>query len=140
MTMVEETTAPIAGAVLVVDDEPGLRFPISEVLRDAGVVVLEAGNADEALELLQSDRSIRVVFSDVRMPGTMDGVGLATAIESAQLNITVILASGNPPVLTDPFRPIITKPYSLDLVSAQILRALNSPDDGKNSAPYTPSF
>lgn len=112
-------------SVLVADDESALRFPISEVLRDAGVNVVEAGNADEALAHLWADRTIGVVFSDVRMPGSMDGIGLAEVIETNFTDVCVILTSGNVPSQIDPFRRIIAKPYNLDQVSSQILRALS---------------
>jgi len=54
---------------------------LAEQLRNAGYVVLEASNADEGLDLLQSQR-VRVVVSDIRMPGRMDGVELARAIRA----------------------------------------------------------
>ncbi|ESQ92818.1 response regulator [Asticcacaulis benevestitus] len=111
-------------SVLVVDDETALRFPISELLRDAGVIVVEAGNADEALAYLWADRTIGVVFSDVRMPGSMDGIGLAEVIETNFTDVRVILTSGNVPSQIDPFRQIIAKPYDLDEVLAQILDTL----------------
>ena len=63
--------------VLVVEDEPILRFDIVDTLNDAGFHVHEAGNATEAIEILTQNTGIRLVFTDVDMPGGMDGIKLA---------------------------------------------------------------
>ena len=79
--------------ILLVEDEVLVRMSLAEQLRSAGYVVLEASNADEALDLLQSQR-VRVVVSDIRMPGRMDGVELARAIRAQHPGIKIVLASG----------------------------------------------
>ena len=79
--------------ILLVEDEVLVRMSLAEQLRSAGYVVLEASNADEALDLLQSQR-VRVVVSDIRMPGRMDGVELARAIRAQRPEIKIVLASG----------------------------------------------
>ena len=79
--------------ILIVEDEVLVRMSLAEQLRSAGYVVLEASNADEALDLLQSQR-VRVVVSDIRMPGRMDGVELARAIRAQHPGIKIVLASG----------------------------------------------
>jgi CheY-like chemotaxis protein len=66
---------------------------LAEQLRNAGYVVLEASNADDALDLLQGHR-VRVLLSDIRMPGRMDGVELARAIRAQHPEIKIVLASG----------------------------------------------
>ena len=108
----------------MVDDEVALRFPIVEVLRDAGLTVVEAGSAQEALDRLWNDPLIRLVFSDVRMPGAMDGIGLAQTVEANFTDISVILTSGTVPSQTDPYREIIAKPYSLERVADRIIHTL----------------
>lgn len=80
--------------VLVVDDEPLLRLFNVDMLSDAGFDVLEAGNADEALRLLEQTDDIRVVFTDVEMPGQIDGFGLADRIEALWPEIGVVVTSG----------------------------------------------
>jgi CheY-like chemotaxis protein len=79
--------------ILLVEDEVLVRMSLAEQLRNAGYVVLEASNADEALDLLQGQR-VRVVLSDIRMPGRMDGVELARAIRAQHPEIKIVLASG----------------------------------------------
>jgi two-component system, response regulator PdtaR len=63
-------------------------------LRDAGLRVVEAANADEALMYVKTDPSVRFVFRDVRMPGSMDGIELAQRLRSEFPHITVALSSG----------------------------------------------
>lgn len=84
---------PSAETVLVVEDEVLIRMVISAYLRDCGYAVIEAANADEAIVVLQQfERGVDVVFSDVEMPGTMDGFGLAQWIRSNKPGVDVILA------------------------------------------------
>ena len=78
--------------ILVVEDEVLLRMFIADELRSAGYNVLEASNAGEALDLL-SGQPVQLLFSDIRMPGTMDGVELARAIRSRYPEIKVVLTS-----------------------------------------------
>jgi CheY-like chemotaxis protein len=78
--------------ILLVEDEVLVRMSLAEELRSAGYVVLEASNADEALDVLRSQR-VRVVISDIRMPGRLDGVELARAIRAQHPEIKIVLAS-----------------------------------------------
>jgi CheY-like chemotaxis protein len=81
--------------ILVVDDEVLIRMAVSDFLQECGFKVLEAGTAAEAIEMIQSRQSaIDLVFSDVRMPGDMDGFGLAKWIRT-NAGLPVILASGD---------------------------------------------
>jgi two-component system, response regulator PdtaR len=64
-------------AVLIVEDEPLVRTIAVELLQDAGLEVCEAGHADEAIPVLESRNEIRVLFTDVRVPGSMNGYALA---------------------------------------------------------------
>jgi len=80
--------------VLVVDDEPLIRFATVEALEDAGFEVLEAGNADEALVLLQKSE-VDAVFTDVNMPGTTDGLGLMAQVRAHSPQTRVIVTSGH---------------------------------------------
>jgi CheY-like chemotaxis protein len=83
----------VAGTILVVDDEILIRLVIAEYLRDCGYKVIEAAHADEALLVLgQSERSIDVVFTDVEMPGSMDGFALARWVRAKRPDVDVILA------------------------------------------------
>lgn len=68
--------------VLVVEDEALIRLDAVHMIEDAGYEVVEAANADEAIRILEQHREIHVVFTDVNMPGSMDGLKLAHAIRN----------------------------------------------------------
>jgi DNA-binding NtrC family response regulator len=80
--------------ILIVEDEPLIRLALSEHLQDLGFQVLEAANAAEATALLDRHRGIDLVFSDVRMPGEMDGIALAQWILEHRPGMPVMLTSG----------------------------------------------
>lgn len=81
--------------VLVVEDEPLVRMDISEQMRDLGFIVLEAADADAAILLLMSNSDIQVVFTDVDMPGSMDGLKLAAAVRDRWPPVKIIVTSGH---------------------------------------------
>ncbi len=81
--------------VLIVEDEPLVRLTGANLLAEAGFEVLEAGNADEALRILEATPEVRVVFSDVEMPGSLDGLGLARNICRRWPSIGIVLTSGH---------------------------------------------
>jgi CheY-like chemotaxis protein len=85
----------MSAGVLIVEDEPLLRSMAVEFLSEAGLVTFEAENATDALELL-NDRApeVAVLFTDVRMPGSMDGLELARVAHSSWPWIRVIVTSG----------------------------------------------
>ncbi|WP_375411622.1 sensor histidine kinase [uncultured Bradyrhizobium sp.] len=80
--------------VLVVEDEMVLRMQAVDLVEDAGFNAVEAVNADEALSLLESRSDISLLFSDIQMPGTMDGLKLAQAVRLRWPSIKIILVSG----------------------------------------------
>ncbi|HXN89773.1 MAG TPA: response regulator [Methylocella sp.] len=81
--------------VLIVEDEPLVRLTGADLLAEAGFDVLEAGNADEALRILEATPDVRVVFSDVEMPGSLDGLALASRICRRWPSIGIVLTSGH---------------------------------------------
>jgi len=81
--------------VLVVEDETLVRMDISDQLQDLGFKVLEAAHADEAIDMLIANPDIRVVFTDVDMPGSMNGLKLAAAVRKRWPPIKIIVASGH---------------------------------------------
>ncbi len=90
--------APMASAqkrVLMVEDELLIRFSLSEELRDAGLEVIEAINADEAVTILDSSVRIDLMISDVRMPGPMDGIELLCLVKARYPAMPVIIFSGH---------------------------------------------
>lgn len=86
--------SPFARSVLVVEDEVLIRLAVSDYLRECGYQVIEASNAEEAIRVLQAGIKVDVVFSDVNMPGELDGFGLAQWIRRERSDIRTILASG----------------------------------------------
>lgn len=92
--MVADPVASGHARVLVVEDEPLLRMFNADMLIDAGFDVLEAADATEALHLLETNSDIRVVFTDVEMPGALDGFALAQRIEALWPDIGVLVTSG----------------------------------------------
>lgn len=81
--------------MLVVEDEPFSRFHAVNLVEDAGFIAIEAANADEAIAILESRKDIRIVFTDIDMPGSMDGLKLARAVRERWPPIELILISGH---------------------------------------------
>jgi CheY-like chemotaxis protein len=114
------------GVVLVVEDDPLVRFNAVLMLEDAGFEVLEAPDADAAIELLETRSDITVIFTDIEMPGTMDGLKLAFAVRDRWPPVAIIIASGRirPQPHEMPSRvTFLRKPYSEAEVLASIGRA-----------------
>src|ERR1700730_13577399 len=80
--------------VLVVEDEMTLRMRAVDIVEDAGFTPIEAVNADEALAILESRSDIVLLFTDIQMPGSMDGLKLAQAVHRRWPAIKIILVSG----------------------------------------------
>lgn len=80
--------------ILVVEDEAIIRMEAVQMLEDAGFVALEAGDAHEALGILEVRADIRAIFTDINMPGTMDGLRLVRAVRGRWPPIHVIVTSG----------------------------------------------
>jgi CheY-like chemotaxis protein len=111
--------APARRCILVVEDELLVRMMLSDELRDAGYDVLEAYNADEALVILQSVARVDLIVSDVRMPGSMDGLGLLKEVKETFPAIPVIITSAHlhPGFATkDGAAVFFAKPYKLETV------------------------
>ena len=80
--------------VLLVEDEQLLRMDAVEMIRSAGFEVIEAANADDAIEILEVRRDITLVFTDIQMPGSMDGLKLARAVRGRWPPIKIVATSG----------------------------------------------
>ena len=81
--------------VLVVEDDFLNRLHAVNLVEDAGYIAVEASNADEAITILEARKDIRIVFTDIDMPGSMDGLKLAHAIRERWPPIELILTSGH---------------------------------------------
>ncbi|MDB5450326.1 MAG: hypothetical protein JWQ52_1454 [Phenylobacterium sp.] len=88
-------SAPEPIVIAVVDDELLVRMIAEEVLTDEGYHVLEAGDADEALRILEARPDTRVLFTDVTMPGSLNGYALAEIARRRWPQLLVIVASGD---------------------------------------------
>jgi len=104
--------------VLVVDDEVVIRMTVTDALEDAGFVVIEAGTADEALGILESE-VIHFLFTDIQMPGQKSGVDLANEVATRFPEAGIIVASGrirSHEIALPPTAQFLSKPYNLDSI------------------------
>lgn len=112
-------------AVLVVEDEPLLLLDAVDLMEDAGFTTYGVGNADAAIRLLETHPEIRVLFTDVDMPGTMDGLKLAAYVRDRWPPVVLIVTSGfwtvKPSVLPDDCL-FLPKPYA----AATLLQAIHA--------------
>ncbi len=109
--------------ILVVEDELLVRLDALDMIVDAGFEVLEAANADEALRLLAERDDICLVFSDVDLPGSMDGIRLARAVAERWPPVRLILTSGHVPVSRDLLPEggrFVPKPYRAEEIARTI--------------------
>src|SRR5580658_7363399 len=111
--------------VLVVEDEPLTLMDAVELVADAGFEALSARNADDAIHILESRDDIRVIFTDVNMPGSMDGLKLACVARNRWPPIEIIVTSGldfkAAPRL--PERGVfLSKPYTPAQITGALLR------------------
>jgi CheY-like chemotaxis protein len=120
-------------AVLVVEDDELVRVLAADMAASAGHKVYQAAHADEAIQLLERNLDIRIVLTDVEMPGTMDGVKLAHYIRDRWPPIQLIVVSGAK-VLAEKDLPLgasfLSKPYTHDHISEQLremVTRINSP-------------
>lgn len=131
--MSDISTVPYA---LVVDDDALILTDVCQILEDAGFRVLSALSGDEALPLLERHGdSICVLFTDVEMPGALNGFGLARHCAERLPEVVVMVASGRvAPVDGDlpGSATFIRKPFSAEVVHARLLELL---PDGKQPAP-----
>jgi CheY-like chemotaxis protein len=117
-----DRTVSAGKTILVVEDEVLVRLDISDYLRARGYNVIEANSAAEAIQVLKNGLDVAAVFTDVRMPGTVDGIDLAHFVKTHHPHIPVIITSGHVPPKEIPasFGPLITKPYDREQVLKMI--------------------
>ena len=87
---------PPNALIVVVDDDVFERMGASSMFSDAGYRVLEAENADEALRFFETNANIRLLFTDVSMPGSMSGSDLAHQVAERWSSVGIIMTSGRP--------------------------------------------
>jgi len=109
--------------VLVVEDEPLLLMTAIDIVEGAGFEAIAARDADEAIRLLESIPDIRILFTDIHMPGSMDGLKLAAAVRRRWPPIEIIIVSGmkRPDAAEMPERSVFfSKPYDPRAVSGAL--------------------
>lgn len=113
--------------ILIVEDEPILRMAFAEAARDAGYDVIEAANSQGALRHLASEKVVDLVFSDIYLPGGMDGVALARRIKLDHPDVKILLTSGRGfPPGASAIGPFIAKPYATADLLTRIERHLEA--------------
>src|SRR5258707_7286352 len=117
------TESPVLPAVLVVEDEMLLRMRAVDMVEDAGFNPVEAINADDALAILESRSDIELLFTDIQMPGSMDGLKLAYAVNERWPSIKIILVSGQLK-LTDGDKPADSRFFGKPLDVKQMIAEL----------------
>jgi CheY-like chemotaxis protein len=110
-------------AVLIVEDEPLIRMGAVYQIEDAGFEVYEAGSADAAIALLELHREIRLIFTDVDMPGSMDGLKLAHYVRGRWPPVKIIVTSGHVKVSEENLPSgalFMSKPYDSAVITHKI--------------------
>jgi len=80
--------------VLIVEDEPITRMVAADAISDTGLQIREAGDAKEALQVLDNHSDVGILFTDIDMPGPMDGLGLAEQVHEDRPDVELIVTSG----------------------------------------------
>jgi two-component system, response regulator PdtaR len=112
--MIDRNSSQKSAHVLVVEDEALVRMSAVASLEDLGCTAIEAGSSDEAIGLIRKNPDIRVLFTDIQMPGTLDGLELAKLVRHRWPSISVVISSGRvfPPRASLPAGVrFIAKPY-----------------------------
>jgi CheY-like chemotaxis protein len=122
--------------ILFVEDDIIVRMATAQYLRDCGYRVIEANGADEAIEVLKTDTPIDVVFTDVQMPGSLDGFGLAQWVRRERPGLRVIITSGVARTADQAGDlcadgPLLAKPYAPEDLERRIRILLDSRDSDR---------
>jgi two-component system, response regulator PdtaR len=122
----KQVPVPAPKAILVVEDDVLIRLAIADDLIAAGFHVIQAASADEALKVLRSIVGVDLVLTDIRMPGSFDGLGLAEQVRAGWPDLKIVVLSGDLPAvppanLADAF---LSKPYNLSAMLAVVKQLL----------------
>jgi CheY-like chemotaxis protein len=114
--------------IMVVEDEVLIRAALAERLRMKGVSVVEAANADEAWSYLEAGGAADLIFSDVRLGGSMDGAELARRVREKHPAVAILLTSATTPPPGIDRATFIAKPYDFPRIVVTLLRAVGIAD------------
>lgn len=103
--------------VLLAEDEFLIRMVVAEELAEQGHVVIEASSGDEAMRIVDAGEVCDILVTDIQMPGTLDGIGLATQLRTRQPGTPVVYVTGRPESLAaiktlERYDAIIRKPFA----------------------------
>jgi two-component system, response regulator PdtaR len=115
--------------VLVVEDEPLVRMFLTDFLDEAGFKNFEAVNADEAISILQARPDVQAVLTDIEMPGSMNGLGLARVIRDRWPQVGIVATSGRAQPGADDVSDavaFVSKPYLPDTI-INVIRKMATP-------------
>jgi DNA-binding response OmpR family regulator len=114
--------------ILIVEDEFLIRMMLAETLVDEGFDVAEAGTATDGIALMQRNAGIVLLITDLTLPGSMDGMGLAQWVRRFRPDLPIIYVTGRPDSITrDMLRPrdvVVAKPYLPSEIATAALRML----------------
>jgi len=128
----EVNETPVSRAVLVVEDEVLVRMLACDILKDGGYDALEAVSAQEALVLLEARPDIVLMFTDVDMPGEINGLGLARLVALKTPALPILITSGAgvaPQVDVPPNGRFLKKPYTPSVL-LEIVQTMTQPSAG----------
>ena len=111
--------------ILLVEDDVLIRLVTADALRESGLAVIEAASADEALAYLGAGGPVDLLFTDIDMPGSLNGLDLARRLKLTNPALPVILTSGT--FMTQNIHPVglfVSKPYSLERAVTLVLEQL----------------
>lgn len=116
-----------APVVLVIEDEPLIRLDLIDAIEEAGYTTVSAGTADEAIDVLSARDDIRLIVSDIEMPGSIDGLNLAWVVRDRWPPIHIIVTSGrrNPASSDLPERSLfVAKPIERESLTRKIAQLI----------------
>ena len=127
--MMSAPAGKLLPVVLVVEDDPLLRILAVEVVEEAGFTAIEASDADEAVALLESRTDIALVFTDINMPGSMDGLKLAHAVRDRWPPIKILVVSGKQQLQSSDLPSnscFVSKPYQASALVEELRSIIGS--------------
>ena len=137
--MSESPTTP-SETILFVEDEALVRMDMAQFLRECGYHVYEAATAKEAIKALQAKFVIDLVFTDINMPGGMDGLELCEWALNARPGVKVLVTTGDASRMVDipqTIGPIFAKPYTGRDLLDRVRQALTKPSADRGAGPQT---
>jgi two-component system, response regulator PdtaR len=118
-----ETKTPPEPLILVVEDEELLRLFAADLLEEHGFRVVEARNAAAALKVLETRDDVRLLFTDIQMPGTLDGMDLAREVHQRWPRVLLVITSGQKKPTEEEMPDhgrFVAKPYRAEELLGQV--------------------